>query len=605
MPALLAQARARHAPSVSHASFGQAGTDTAVKSNGEPKRWVLAARLSRMSSRDRERAKRGELIDGIHTQDQRAAEWAHSEGDAIVHVTRDRNVSGAVPPWERPELGPWLTEPEKIVQYDGLLAYEVSRASRDYADVAWLRKWAERHHKELYIIKERLRWPDDRDGVLWGVAAERAYQERQDMIEKTTRELTALRNAGKLTGKPPWGYTSTGSKYDRRLIPTETGRKYIPAIFEYVIDGWSLKRIARWLEDLGVPPPRLASELDDNEVPADSGGWWPPSVGLIIRNPTYMGHRCALAMVPPDDVEIIDGKPVRFLYGSRWILNPHWTYGEVIHECEALVSAAVWKRANEALASRGKRGHSDPENRAMLSGALDCGHCDDSPMYRRTPAKQLQEKNRYLTVYYRCAGRGAGRQSCGLLIAEDILEAAVDQVITTTFDIPVMVETVEYGNEADIEAEVEKIKFLISQLGSRNLPDDEYDAELARLRAERDRVAFQPRIRDTVKLEPTGDTYAGLWNDLPTAERGPWLTENGFKVTATREQVTICQGDVSVTMPLDQRPYRTRVRKLDLGKCGCGCGEDVTGVSGAKRYINVNHANKAYRQRKAAKASAA
>ncbi len=74
----------------------------------------------------------------------------------------------AIAPWERPELGPWLTDPVKLVQYDGIVAYDVSRLSREYFDLAWLRKWAEENHKKLYVIKERLHWPDNRDGTLWG-----------------------------------------------------------------------------------------------------------------------------------------------------------------------------------------------------------------------------------------------------------------------------------------------------------------------------------------------------------------------------------------------------------------------------------------------------
>ena len=147
-----------------------------------------------------------------------------------------------MPPWERPELGPWLTEPDKLVQYDGIVAYAVDRLSREYFDVGWLRKWAENHGKKLYVIKDRLRWPDQRDGILWGVAAERAYQERQEIRERVMRELDALTAAGKLVGRPPFGYTSEGEKYDRRLVPTEEGRKYVPLIYQKMIDGWSQTR---------------------------------------------------------------------------------------------------------------------------------------------------------------------------------------------------------------------------------------------------------------------------------------------------------------------------------------------------------------------------
>ena len=80
-----------------------------------------------MSKRDRARG--DELVNGIQTQDRRSTDWAQQEGHVIVDVTRDRNVSGAVPPWERPELGPWLTDPVKLVQYDGVVAFDVGRLS--------------------------------------------------------------------------------------------------------------------------------------------------------------------------------------------------------------------------------------------------------------------------------------------------------------------------------------------------------------------------------------------------------------------------------------------------------------------------------------------
>ena len=72
---------------------GRSNTDMRV--NGQPERWLVAARLSRMPKRDRARG--DELINGIQTQDRRSTDWAQQEGHVIVHVTRDRNVSGAVP----------------------------------------------------------------------------------------------------------------------------------------------------------------------------------------------------------------------------------------------------------------------------------------------------------------------------------------------------------------------------------------------------------------------------------------------------------------------------------------------------------------------------
>ena len=48
----------------------------------------------------------------------------------------------------------------------------------------------------------------------------------------------------------------------------------------------------------------------------------------------------------------------------------------------------------------------------------------------------------------------------------ELVDAAVNEIMTSTFDVPVMRYEIVYGNEAEIEAELEHIKFELSQLGS-------------------------------------------------------------------------------------------------------------------------------------------
>ncbi len=553
-----------------------------MRVNGQPERWLVAARLSRVAKRDRERG--DTLITGIQTQDQNSGEWAQREGHVIVHVTRDRNISGAVAPWDRPELGPWLTDPVKLVQYDGIVAFDVSRLSREYFDLAWLRKWAEANHKKLYVIKERLHWPDNRDGTLWGVAAERAYEEWQDIIERVTRELRALDEAGKLTNRPPFGYTSAGEKYDHYLTPTDDGRKYIPLIYQRCIEGWSLNNIAKWLNSEGVQ--RRAGK-----------GWAASRLAGIIKNPVYKGHRCKRDPVPPDEVEERDGKIVRYRYGASWVEAPRFQYGKTIHRCEPLVDAAVWKRANEALSTRTKKGYTDPEKRAMLSTALFCPSCEDSPMYRvRTFGAQGRPY-----FYYRCTGRGNLRQSCGNMVWMEPVNAAVDEIMVSTFDVPVMKHVIVYGNEAEIEAELERIKFELQQLGAQRLPWDEEDRERARLRAEHERVADTTVIEDRVELVKTDDTYLGQWERLSTPERGAWLAEHGFRVTANKERVVVSRGEIEGQAELPELERKAPAQDTEpvyWGKCGCGCGTDLYGSKHRQKiYADDNHRRKAVRRR--------
>ena len=454
---------------------------------------MLAARKS-TKTRDAD----GHEIDaiGIETQDKRGHGWAEQQGHVIVAVVPDVK-SGTVAPWDRPNLKPWVTDPAKMAIYDGILAYRNDRLSRGcWADEARIRLWAEEHGKVLMIV-DGPQWPPRHAGDEWSweAMAKQARKELEEIRERSMRAQDELRERGKLVGRPSFGYVSAGVKYDHTIIPTEEGRRLVPEIFGRCIDGQSLATIAAWLS-------------------VETGrAWWPRTVGTIIRNPTYMGRRCQQ-----------DPKTK--------------TYGKMLLRCEPLVDAATFARAGKALDSRPKRGHVDPANRPMLSGVLACPVCADSPMYRLN------------TGYYRCTGRGADRRGCGNMVRAEVVDAAVDQLIIEWFGTPVMAHQVIPGNEARIAARLEEIRFEIRQLGSADLDDGEYDRRLAGLRAERDQVKAAEVVPDRVELTDTGEVYSELWTRTPVPERGPWLARHGFRVTASKAQVKVIQGEYVVTASL-------------------------------------------------------
>ena len=223
----------------------------------------------------------------------------------------------------------------------------------------------------------------------------------------------------------------------------------------------------------------------------------------------------------------------------------------------------------------------------MLAEALFCPSCDDSPMYR---IRGGGGKSRYL-FYYRCPGRGSHRQCCGNMVRIELVDEAVNEIMASTFDVPVMAQEIVYGNEAEIEAELERINFEFQQLGAQRLPWDEEDRERARLRAEHERVCNTTLIEDHVELVETDDTYLELWERLSDPERGPWLAEHGFRVTASKEHVTVSRGTRAgrggagragavITPPGTEPVYR--------GKCECGCGTDLYGAKcRQKRYVTA------------------
>jgi site-specific DNA recombinase len=73
-------------------------------------RLLLAARLSQDHS--------GQT--GLDTQDADARSWAERNGHDVIATAADK-ISGRVSPFDRPNLGPWLSDPMKMRVYDGVI----------------------------------------------------------------------------------------------------------------------------------------------------------------------------------------------------------------------------------------------------------------------------------------------------------------------------------------------------------------------------------------------------------------------------------------------------------------------------------------------------
>lgn len=318
------------------------------------------------------------------------------------------------------------------------------------------------------------------------------HEKSHHLSEQVRLAHNRSRANGALVGRPPWGYTTEGEKYGRRLVPTEEGRRLVPEVYARCAKGESEATIAAWLK-------------------AETGrDWWPRTIGHMVKNPVYKGRR------------------------SKWDVEKR-TYGATLHHCEPLVEVTGpggWDAANQALKTRPKRGPVLAENRAMLATAIFCPRCEGSPMYR------IECRD---SVYYRCSGRGPARKGCGNRVKLPLVDAAVSRIADRVFDAPVMVLTRIPGN--DHSEELAKIEDERRDLAMRGLPWAEEDAERAKLRARYDEVAALPDVPEDTKLVDTGTTYAAQWDALAASERGPWLRSAGFRVVADKAAVKLIPPD--------------------------------------------------------------
>lgn len=434
-------------------------------------RVLVAARLSKLAD--------GQT--GLDTQDREATAWAGREGHTVVQVAADRK-SGTSAPWDRKNLKPWVTDPDKLAQYDAVLAYRLDRLSRgNQESTSAIEDWARKNSKML-LTTDGLVFPcEGTDGIRWDLAKRLAHAEWLGCSEKYSRMTAYLRSVGKLSSRPPFGYRSAPAEDGQHkiMVPTSDGLTYVPEMFTRCAAGESLAAIAAWLNEAGI---RTTSGYL----------WHPVTVGRVIKNSAYTG-------------------------------KVRTESGQVILRCEALIDGRTFRLANEALTRRPKRGP-QTDHRAMLTSCLFCLRCG-GPMYRRTT------KGCYL--YYRCAGSGpsATRRSCGNMVRLETLDAIVsariDRMTAHIFETRVIP-----GH--DHSAELEEIKTEMRDLAAQDLSDDEYDARLAGLRTERDRLAALAVVPDDIQLVDTGISYAAMWSSLGDSERGAWLRSAGIKVFALK-----------------------------------------------------------------------
>ena len=108
--------------------------------------------------------------------------------------------------------------------------------------------------------------------ILFANAFGMSYGESERKAERTRMDIASKRSSGSAHGRAPWGYVvecqtcgkatrrledgsveRCGHKDNKRFVPTALGRRWIPVIYELVLTGNSLRNIAEYLTNEGVP----------------------------------------------------------------------------------------------------------------------------------------------------------------------------------------------------------------------------------------------------------------------------------------------------------------------------------------------------------------
>jgi hypothetical protein len=225
---------------------------------------------------------------------------------------------------------------------------------------------------------------DERAMTVLGLSSKR------EIVRTSIRVRTAMavqtRDQGRyLGGRPPFGYrlADAGPHPNRmhaawgrrahRLEPNPETEHVVRWMFAQRLAGHSVARIARGLNDAGVPCPSAA---DPARNPHRVGnGWTVPTTASILANPRNTGRQVWNRQ--RTDLQLAD--PADHRQVQRWNLPDGWVISTRLAH-PALVSEADFIAAQEIRATPGPAsGHGSPdmpdERRYLLAGLLACGTC--------------------------------------------------------------------------------------------------------------------------------------------------------------------------------------------------------------------------------------
>src|SRR6266700_8192828 len=225
---------------------------------------------------------------------------------------------------------------------------------------------------------------DEKTMTVLGLSSKREVT--RTSIRVRTAMAAQVREQGRyLGGRPPYGYRladagphpnkahAAWGRRAHRLDPDPATAKVVRWIFAQRLAGHSVARIARALNEAGVPCPSAA---DPGRNPhRTAAGWTLGTVTTILRNPRYTGRQVWNRQ--RTDTELVDPANVTLGHRSvqRWNLPDGWVISSRLAH-PALVSEDDFVAAQDVNAARGPVPQDEPVlRRYLLAGLLACGVC--------------------------------------------------------------------------------------------------------------------------------------------------------------------------------------------------------------------------------------
>jgi site-specific DNA recombinase len=450
-------------------------------------------------------------------QDRATQRLMDSRGWKEVETAIDDGVSASkVAPFDRPGLGPWLTDPVLINSYDVIVWWRLDRAVRSMRDLHALTGWAKDHNKKLMFAEGpgggalEFDMSNPLSALILTVIAFAAEMEAQAIKERVQSSHDYLATQPRWAAGPaPYGYRTIDRVVDgvvsgKTLEVEPEQAKIINEVIDYILGGESLGTVARLLNNFHVPAPQ--AEFD---YKARNPMWHATTLHNILRSVKLVGQKEAKGQA---------------------VFNAQ---GEAVMLAEPIIDMATFRQLQKALDTRSQERTRTRET-APLLGIIFCGVCGKGAW--RQP--EHREKDGYLKPgNYHCYGkRSEGVKPCkGVRVREEALMRRVDRMFLENIgplDRPVRTFIPGSSHTAELENVECALENLRAESDAGLVRDrTEYINRLAALTARQEKLAALPAQPDRWEEMPSGKTWGQWWEEESNVDlRRDLLLAANFKV---------------------------------------------------------------------------
>lgn len=444
----------------------------------------------------------------------------------IVKITEDPDTSGAMSPFNRPGLGPYLRRP-LLDTWKVLVVPSLDRLTRSLDDFLDIWTLLETEGKGLVSLGEQMDFGTDHGMLMARQIVMFAEYERKMIRKRIKLAHDALVVNGQYPGNSfPFGYIPIHNPAGKGWI-LETHPIYadvVEEICDRVIAGESLGSICRWLDSSGIPTPRNVVRIYGGRKPVDADAKWnQTSLTKILKSPAIIGLVTVFSEVrrDPDTGEIVKPRTAQALRDET---------GMIIKRAEPLITREKWEQIKTILADNAARMGSRKDRSPLLYVAY-CAGCG-SPMHI---SKSPGYKSQGIYRYYICPN-GMRKRGCDARrISAEWLESQVEAVlIAERGDDPWTEEDIipAHDNSMQMLELAEAIGHLETKIRlARKMGGDVSDLEAKRqvLEADLDRLDTDIIPERRIPRE-TGETWAQLWARSSWNERNGYMRRKGIRV---------------------------------------------------------------------------